>query len=92
MKISINFDERQLRRALEAQVQAGVKDLAADYTRRLESLRDQMAGRPVEEIKPHLRAIFRDGGGDLTEPELTEWAQLVSDNTRIMFKPEHIQW
>lgn len=92
MKVSINFDERQFRRAVESQVQAGVDKMAAQWSRELESLRAQMAGGPLDEIKPQLQALFRRGGGTISDPELTEWAQLISDNTRITFKPEKIRW
>ncbi|TQK17759.1 hypothetical protein FBY40_0236 [Microbacterium sp. SLBN-154] len=92
MKISSNLDEREFRRAIESQVQAGAGELAADWSRQLENLRAQLAGHPVEEIKPHLQALFRRGGGTISDPELTDWAQLISDNTRITFEPEKIRW
>lgn len=92
MKVSFNFDESQFRRAVESQVQAGVDEMAAQWSRELESLRARMAGHPIEEIKPQLQALFRHSGGTISDPELTEWAQLISDNTRITFKPEKIRW
>lgn len=92
MKILFNFDERQFRRAVESQVQAGVDKMAAQWSRELESLRGRMAGHPIDEIKPQLQALFRRGGGTISDPELTEWAQLISENTRIAFKPEKIRW
>ncbi|MFE7845897.1 hypothetical protein ACFUTX_11990 [Microbacterium sp. NPDC057407] len=92
MKVSINFDERQFRRAVESQVQSDVDKMAAQWSRELENLRERMAGHPIDEIKPQLQVLFRRGGGTISDPELTEWAQLISDNTRITFKPEKIRW
>ena len=34
---------------------------------------------------PALRALFARDGGSITEPELTEYAEMISSGTRIEF-------
>ena len=92
MSSSFKFNEREFRRMVEQQVQSGVNDLARDWTRELDTLRARLVGHPVEEIRPQLQAMFARKGGSITEPELSDWAQLISDDTRIEFKPDRIRW
>lgn len=88
MKISINFDEREFKRKM----QSGVDKFAREQTRDLDRLRQQYVGRPIDEIKPALHRLFARYGGKITDPELSEWAQLISDGTRIELKPDKIRW
>jgi hypothetical protein len=81
---NINFAgdfEKQLRGA----VQSGLEEVARDMTQELDGLRRRYEGRPVDEIKPAVARFFRDNGGSVTDPELTEYAQAISDGTRIEF-------
>ena len=48
--------------------------------------------RPVAEIKPALKRAWEKGGGSVTEPELTEYAQMIDDGTKITFEAGQIQW
>lgn len=80
---SFSFDENAFKRLAED----AVMRLAAKQTRELEHLRLQYTGHPVEEIRPALQRLFAADGGNITEPDLTEWAQLISDGTRIEMKP-----
>lgn len=91
MSSSFNFNEREFRRMVEQEVQSGVNDLARNWTRELDTLRARLAGHPIEEIKPQLQAMFARDGGSITEPELSDWAQLISDNTHIEVKPDRIR-
>ncbi|MFS0715377.1 hypothetical protein ABC195_16015 [Microbacterium sp. 2P01SA-2] len=86
--VSFNFDENAFKRIAED----AVRDLAAKQTRELEQIRQRYTGHPIAEIKPALQRLFAEDGGSITEPELTEWAQLISDGSRIEFKPEKIRW
>lgn len=88
MSSSFSFNEDAFRQIAEE----AVTNVAAEQTRDLERLRAQYAGRPVEEIKPALQALFAGYGGSITDPELSDWAQLISDNTRIEMTAAPIDW
>lgn len=81
---SISFDKNALRRIADQ----AVADIAAQQTSDLDRLRRQHAGKPVSIIKPALQRLFAGYGGSITDPELSEWAQMISDNTRITFAPK----
>lgn len=79
---SFKFDEN----ALQQVVRASVTNLVASYQQLFDELRVTHAGRPVGEIKPVLQARWQSiAGGEITDPELSEWAQHVSDGTNIHF-------
>ncbi|GEP49158.1 hypothetical protein FVP74_07470 [Microbacterium saccharophilum] len=88
MSSSFSFNEDAFRKIAEE----AVTNVAAEQTRDLERLRKQYAGRPVAEIKPALQALFAAYDGSITDPELSDWAQLISDNTRIEMAPAPIDW
>lgn len=89
--MKIQFNEREFKRLMQTEVQKGVDKVAAEQTRDLDRLRQQYAGRAVAEIKPALQQLFRRYDGKITDPELTEWAQMVSDGTRITMKADRIR-
>ena len=66
--------------------------MSRDITRAFDRLHAQYAGRPVEEIKPALKAAWEKDGGSITDPELTEYSQMISDGTKITFEAGPIQW
>jgi hypothetical protein len=86
------FDEREFRRSIEKEVTKAVEGIARDRTRDLDAMRRQYTGRPIAEIKPALQRVFAKDGGSITDPELTEWAQAISDGTRIEFHADRIRW
>lgn len=89
---SFKFNERELQRFMETEAQSALNDLATKQARELDQLREQYTGHPVEEIKPALQRLFAADGGNITDPELSEWAQLISDGTRIEMNPAPIDW
>lgn len=92
MRSSFQFNEREFKRLMETEAQSAVNDLARQQTVELDQLRQRYVGHPIEEIKPALQRLFAKDGGNITDPELSEWAQLISDGTRIELKPEKIRW
>lgn len=81
MSFKFEFDETALMR----EVQPAVDQIARDMTREMDQLGTRYVGRPPAEIKPALRALFARDGGIITEPELTEYAEMISSGTRIEF-------
>ncbi|WP_182348447.1 hypothetical protein [Tomitella gaofuii] len=53
-----------------------------------DELASQARGVPVEDIKPALVTAWESVEGELTEPELTEYARMLSAGTRIVVEWE----
>jgi hypothetical protein len=49
-------------------------------------------GRPVGSIKPALKRLFERRGGKITEPELSQYAEMISGGTKIEFKPGQLKF
>lgn len=81
MSFKFEFDESALMR----EVQPAIDQMAREMTRDMDQLGTRYAGRPPAEIKPALQALFARDGGSITEPELTEYAEMISSGTHIEF-------
>lgn len=82
---SFSFDERALRDVIDS----GMQGVTVSYQRLFDELRADYTGRPVEEIKPVLQARWRSvAGGEITDPQLSEWAQHIADGTDVQFRYE----
>lgn len=88
MSMNFEFNEDAFREMAESAVQK----VAAEQTQDLERLRQQYTGQPLDRIRPALQQLFAKYDGSITEPELSEWAQLVHDGTRIEMTPGPIDW
>lgn len=84
--MNFEFNDEGMRRVAED----AVSKVAAQQTQDLDRLRQQYTGQPVAVIRPVLQQLFASYDGNITEPELSEWAQLLSDGTRIEMTPEPI--
>lgn len=75
------FDDRALKKAFNE----GVRKMASDLTRGLNGLTAQYRGKPVEEIKPQIQRVWakHSGGGSITDPELTEFAEQIQAGGRV---------
>lgn len=71
---------------LEKAVRPALKDIASDYQKMFDSLSRRYKGRPVSEIKPVLRREWSRVGGSISDPELTEYANHISEGTRIQMR------
>lgn len=71
---------------LEKAVRPALKDIASDYQKMFDSLSRRYKGRPVSEIKPVLRREWSRVGGSISDPELTEYANHISEGTRIQLR------
>lgn len=84
------FDRAALDRAVKQAANDGVRKVANNYQRLLDDLASTHAGSPLEEVKEALQAGWRRLGGELTDPELTRFAQLIKDGERIEFRVQQI--
>jgi hypothetical protein len=87
-----DFDERKFRGEVEKAAQQGVNDVAKELTRDIDRLRLEYQGRPVGSIKPALKRLFDRRGGKITEPELSQYAEMISGGTKIEFKPGQLKF
>ena len=62
------------------------REAQRDLQRMFDDLGRRYKGSPVLTVKAALRDAVRRGGGDITEPELTEWAPHISQGTQIVLK------
>jgi hypothetical protein len=81
----INFS-RNFEREINRAVQGQVKNIASEYQRMFDQMVRTYAGQPTATIKPVLRRNWQKIGGDITDPELTTYAQHISDGTKIQVK------
>jgi hypothetical protein len=81
---NFKFDERALNKVM----QDAAAQVSRQVTAQLDGLRTQYAGRPLPEIKAALQRTMRGNGGSITDPELTQYAELIQANTRITFVPK----
>lgn len=78
------FDiSRDLQRQIERAAQGSVKNVAAEYQKMFDALLRTHSGKPVSVIKPVLRRNWKRIGGDITDPELTRYAEHISKGTRV---------
>ena len=92
MSSSFKFDKIAFMREVQREAQKGIDQMAREQNRELERMSATYTGRPIEEIKPALQRLFSRYDGKITDPELTEWAQLISDGTKITLKPDKIRF
>jgi len=92
MSFEFDFDPKAFERAIRKDVEAHVQGVSREMTREFDQLSARYAGRPVAEIKPALKRVWEKDGGSISDPELTEYAQMISEGTRIEFKAGSIRW
>ena len=86
--MDIKFNDREFKRQIQKAAQEGVDRIAKDWTRDMERLSVQYKGKPIDTIKPALKRLAQRHGGTLSDSELSQWAQMISEGTKIVFKPE----
>lgn len=92
MSFKFEFDKKAFERAIKSDVEAHVQDLSREMTRDFDQLHAEYAGRPVDEIKPALKRVWEKEGDSISDPELTEYATMISEGAKIVFEPGPIQW
>lgn len=84
MGSEFRFNSKDFERQVMKAAESGVRDLASQYEKMFDSLRRRYTGRPGPEIKPILKREWaRINGGSISDPELTDYATLISEGTQI---------
>lgn len=75
-------------RALKKAVNQGVQKMADDLTKALNGLTASCEGRPLEEIKSEIHRVWakHSGGGSITDPELTQFAEQIQVGGRVQVR------
>jgi hypothetical protein len=76
------FDDRAIKQIADQ----AARQVADESNRLFAQLGRQYRGKPVSVIKPALKRAWERQGGKITDPELTEYAQAISDGTPIKFR------
>ena len=80
--IDFKFDEK----ALKDLVKPAMKDIARDCRKEFERLSRRYQGQPLPQIEREIRRITGNHEMNLSDREVSEYAQLVSEGTKIEFK------
>jgi hypothetical protein len=80
MKFDIN--ERELKKL----VQPKLDKIAKEYSKEFDAFSKKYKGKSPATIKPALRNLLRKKGGKMSDRELNEYAQLISEGTPIKFR------
>jgi len=80
MKFDIN--ERELKKL----VQPKLDEIAKEYSKEFDAFSKKYKGKSPTTIKPALRNLLRKKGGKMSERELNEYAQLISEGIPIKFR------
>lgn len=85
-RIESNFDPRKIETRIKGHVNDGLSRYATRLQAALDGVHERMAGRPVEEVKPALLTTWQAAttDGNITDPELTTFAQAISDGRRVV--------
>lgn len=92
--IEIKFDRnfgRNLEREVMRLANDHVDNLAKEGTRAADRVLASHGGQPVEVVKPILQREMKRAGLDLTDPQLTHYAQQISDGGRVVIQSERIK-
>lgn len=87
---SSNFSRGGLERAARQAANEGIQRLAERCQTALDDMLVTHAGHPVDEVKPALQARWSavNDGASITDPELTQYAQALSDGRRVVVQPD----
>ncbi|MEW2266879.1 hypothetical protein [Streptomyces sp. NPDC047868] len=84
-RVKIKFDERGLKKAVQKAAEKTARGMASDLTRALNGLTPTYQGRPLDEVKQAVQSTWKrhSGGGSITDPELTEFAEKIASGGRV---------
>ncbi|WP_334142635.1 hypothetical protein [Rhabdothermincola sp.] len=88
MGSNFSFDKR----ALEKLANDTMRDVARKAQPHFDRLYREHSGKPVAEVEPHVREVFRGLGWKADSPsEIRGYAEAVSRGERIVLKPERLR-
>lgn len=71
----------------QAGIDALIKDVMTQQgdllQRKLDDLARQYQGRPISVVKAAVQRAFEEDGGQITDPELTQYAEVIAAGRKI---------
>ena len=74
-----------LERALQREVQAGMKNVARDLTKEINRFQARYRNQPIGVVKPALARFFRQQGLSVNDRDLSYYADQISSGSSIEF-------
>lgn len=84
----IKWNKRALERAVKEAASKGVREIAERMQRVVDAVSLSQAGKTAAEIAPALKREMARIDVTITDPELTQYAQAISEGRRIMMQPD----
>lgn len=75
---SRDFEDQLKRLAADA-----VREIASDFQEMLDRVSSEYSGQPVDTIKSILQQAWEELGGTIGDPDLTDYATVISEGGRI---------
>ena len=87
----IKWDKNALDRVVKETANKAVVEQGRKLQSELDSVLAQSSGKTAAEIKPLVQNAFRRIGGSISDPELTQYAEVIAEGTRIVVQPERLK-
>lgn len=80
-RVKLNINERALKKIANDKVSQMTRDL----TTALNALTSRHQGKPIDEVKRAIQDVWsrKTGGGSITDPELTQFAEQIAAGGRV---------
>ena len=82
-RIDVDFNEEGFNKAIMAAAESGVRDVADEMNRDFTEMARSLKGRPLDEIKAELVRYHGDRDGEISDPELTDYAEILREGGSI---------
>lgn len=82
----MDFNEADFNKAIMEAAESGVRDMADEMNRDLAKMAERLKDRPLDEIKAELVRYYGDRDGEISDPELTEYAEVLQEGGSITFE------
>lgn len=82
MGSNFSFDKK----AMKSLASDMMKDVVKDEQKWMDDFARRYGGKPVAQIMPALKREWERRGGKISAAEARDYAQLISEGTRIVFK------
>jgi hypothetical protein len=85
-RVKLTFNQGAIKKA----AMKAAEQWATNMTTALNALLPEYTGRPVDEVKDAVAAVWRreSGGSDLPEPHLTAYAEQIAAGGRVVVKAQ----
>lgn len=85
-RIDIDFNEEDVNKAIMEAAESGVRDMADEMNRDFAEMARRLKGRPLDVIKAELVRYYGTRDGEISEPEVTEYAEILQEGGSITFE------